>query len=317
MEVLLQETFLVGLFAASLRLMIPILYAALGEILVERAGVLNIGIEGEMLMGALAGFLGVYYFKSVWAGLAAAMIAGMILSLVLGYLCVTLRADQMVTGITINLLALGVTSFFFRVLFKQASQPPSIPPMPKLNIPILSDIPYLGPVLFQQTGLLYAAFALVAILWILLYRTGVGLKIRAVGEYPLAAETVGIHVIRTRYVCLMAGGALAGLGGAAISLGELNLFLENMTAGRGFIALAIVIFGKWDPVRAMAGAFLFGWADALQLRLQGVGFQIPFQFLLMLPYVLTIIILVGLVGRARPPASLAVPYEKEGTLSSP
>ena len=311
MEILLQETFLVGLFAASLRLMTPILYAALGEILVERAGVLNVGIEGGMLMGALGGFLGAFYFHSVWVGLAVAMAAGILLNWVLGYLCVSLGADQMVTGITLNILALGLTSFLFRLFFKGASQPPSVPPMARIHVPLLADIPFLGPVLFQQIALLYAALALVAVLWVLLYRTSVGLNLRVVGEHPLAAETVGIHVIRTRYTCLLIGGAMAGVGGAAISLGELSLFLENMTAGRGFIALAIVIFGRWDPWRALAGAFLFGWADALQLRLQGVGLDIPFQFLLIVPYVLTIVILVGLVGRSRPPAALAMPYEKE------
>lgn len=311
MDNILQQTFLIGLFAASLRLMTPVLFAALGEIISERAGILNIGVEGQMLMGALAGFLGAYFSGSLLVGVLIAALVGALFSIIVGILCIRLRADQMVVGITVNLLAFGLSSFVFRAVFRGVGQPPSIAPLPKLDLPFLKDIPFLGPILFQQNAFFYAAILLAFAVWVFLYKTGAGLKTRAVGEYPLAAEVAGISVIRTRFLCLLAGGAMAGIGGSAITVGELHLFMENVTAGRGFIALAIVIFGKWDPFKVMLGAFIFGWADAFQLRLQGIGLDIPYQFLLMVPYVLTIFVLIGVVGNTRPPASLGKPYFKE------
>ena len=308
---ILNQTFLIGVLAAGVRLATPILLAALGEVFAERAGVLKISIEGEMLMGALFGFLGAFYLKNIWLGFAIGMGVAALYSLVAGIFSISLRVDQVITGITLNILALGLTSFFYRFILGKSFIPPSVTALKVVEIPWLSDIPILGQILFQQNIIVYLTFFLLAPLTtILLFKTSFGLNLRAVGEYPLAADTVGIHVYRTRYICVVIGGLFSGLGGAFMTLAQLNMFTENLTAGRGFIALAAVIFGRWHPVGAMIATLVFGIADALQLRLQGLGVNVPYQFLLMLPYVLTIIALVGIVKRTNAPAALAVPYEK-------
>jgi len=308
---ILNQTFLIGVLAAGVRLATPILLAALGEVFAERAGVLKISIEGEMLMGALFAFLGTFYFKNIWLGFAIGMGVAALYSLIAGLFSITLKVDQVITGITLNILALGLTSFIYRFILGKSFIPPSITALETVRIPWLSEIPVLGPILFQQNVIVYLTFFLfVPLTTILLFKTSFGLNLRAVGEYPLAADTMGVHVYRTRYICVMIGGLFAGLGGAFMTLAQLNMFTENLTAGRGFIALAAVIFGRWHPVGAMVATLLFGIADALQLRLQGLGVNVPYQFLLMLPYVLTIVALVGVVKRTNAPAALAVPYEK-------
>lgn len=308
---ILSYSFLIGVLAAGVRLATPILLAALGEIFAERAGVLKISIEGEMLIGALAGFLGAFYLKSLWLGIFCAMAAAALYGLLAGVFSITFKLDQVITGITLNILALGLTSFLYRFILGQSFIPPSITALGVLKIPGLSQIPILGPILFQQNILVYFTFfILVPFSTFILFKTSFGLHLRAVGEYPLAADTVGIHVYATRYVCVMIGGLFSGLGGAFMTLAQLNMFTENLTAGRGFIAIAAVIFGRWHPVGTMIATLLFGIADALQLRLQGLGVNVPYQFLLMLPYILTILALVGVVKRTNAPNALAVPYEK-------
>ncbi|GAK57539.1 sugar ABC transporter, permease protein [Candidatus Vecturithrix granuli] len=308
---ILSYTFLIGVLAAGIRLATPVLLAALGEIFAERAGVLKISIEGEMLIGALAGFLGAFYGKSLWTGAFCAMGAAAIYGFIAGVFSITFKLDQVITGITLNILALGLTSFFYRFILGKSFIPPSITPLGVLKIPAFSQIPVLGPILFQQNILVYLTFfGLVPLSTLILFKTTFGLNLRAVGEYPLAADTVGIHVYATRYVCVIIGGLFSGLGGAFMTLAQLNMFTENLTAGRGFIAIAAVIFGRWHPAGAMIATLLFGVADALQLRLQGLGVNVPYQFLLMLPYILTILALVGVVKRTNAPAALAVPYEK-------
>jgi len=308
---LLTQTFLIGVLAAGIRLSTPILLAALGEIFSERAGVLKISIEGEMLIGALAGFLGAYYFKHVWIGLCFGMMAAMLYGMIAGFFSITLNVDQVITGITLNVLALGLTSFIYRLMLGQSFIPPSITPLAPLRIPGLSELPFVGQILFSQNVIVYLTFFLLTpVSAFVLFKTPFGLNLRAVGEYPFAAETVGIRVIATRYACVMIGGMFSGLGGACMTLAQLNMFTENLTAGRGFIALAAVIFGRWHPFGAMLATLLFGVADALQLRLQAIGVNVPYQFLLMLPYVLTILALVGVVRRTIPPSALAAPYEK-------
>ena len=311
MDTLVDVVFWVGLLAATLRLATPILLAALGEVLAERAGVLNIGLEGMMLMGALGGFLGSRATGSPWAGVACGVLAGMALALLFSALTVTLAVDQVVCGITVNLLALGVTGFVHRAIYGVRSLVPSATALGEWHVPLLSDVPFFGPVLFRQNALVYVALLLVAVCAVVLYRTTWGLRIRAVGEYPRAADSVGVDVLRVRHAALLACGALAGMGGAFLSLGQLNMFVEGMTAGRGFIALAVVIFARWHPVGVLGASLLFGLAEALQLRLQALGFQIPFQFLVMLPYVLTVVALVSVVGRSVQPAALTLPYVKE------
>ena len=308
---ILNYTFLIGVLAAGVRLATPILLAALGEVFAERAGVLKISIEGEMLIGALAGFLGAFYLKSLWSGIFCAMGAAAIYGLLAGVFSITFKLDQVITGITLNILALGLTSFLYRFILGKSFIPPSISPLGVLKIPGLSQIPVIGPILFQQNILVYLTFfVLVPLSTFILFKTTFGLNLRAVGEYPLAADTVGIHVYAIRYACVIIGGLFSGLGGAFMTLAQLNMFTENLTAGRGFIAIAAVIFGRWHPVGAMIATLLFGIADALQLRLQGLGVNVPYQFLLMLPYILTILALVGVVKRTNAPTALAVPYEK-------
>jgi ABC-type uncharacterized transport system permease subunit len=306
-----SQTFLIGVLAAGVRLATPILLAALGEVFAERAGVLKISIEGEMLIGALFGFLGAFYLNDIWLGIFIGMTVAAIYSLIAGVLSITLKVDQVITGITLNILALGLTSFVFRFILRKSLIPPSIKSLAVLKIPILFKIPIIGQIVFQQNIIVYMTFfVFVPVSTFILFKTTFGLNLRAVGEYPLAADTVGINVYGIRYVCVMIGGLFAGLGGAFMTLAQLNMFTENMTAGRGFIAVAAVIFGKWHPVGAMIATLLFGTADALQLRLQGLGVDVPSQFLLMLPYVLTIIALVGVVKRTNAPSALAVPYQK-------
>lgn len=311
---ILSQTFIVGVLAAGVRLATPILLAALGEVFAERSGILKISIEGEMLTGALFGFLGAFYLKNLWLGVLVGMGSAALFSLIAGIMSITLKVDQVITGITLNILALGLTGFVYRFILGKSMIPPSIRQLAVLRIPLLNKIPVFGHILhilFQQNIIVYLTFfVFVPASTFVLFKTTFGLNLRAVGEYPLAADTVGINVYGIRYVCVIIGGVFAGLGGAFMTLAQLNMFTENMTAGRGFIALAAVIFGKWHPVGAMIATLLFGTADALQLRLQGLGVQVPYQFLLMLPYLLTIIALVGVVKRTNAPSALAIPYKK-------
>lgn len=310
MDIFLTHFFWVGLLAASIRILAPILYAALGEIFVERSGVLNIGIEGMMLMGGFAGWYGTYLTGNPWVGsLIGVGVAGLT-GLILAYLCVSRGVDQIICGLALNIFCLGVTSLAYNRVVHALREPPKIRSFETLPIPYLSDIPYLGRILFQHVSLVYLALLLVPLTALLLGRTTWGLKIRAVGEHPRAADTAGVNVHLCRYLCTVGGALLAGLGGVALSVGQLSVFVENMTAGRGFIALAVVIFGKWNPYQVLGASFLFAFIDALQLRLQALGFKIPFQFLLMLPYLFTIVVLAGVVGKAAYPASTGIPYLK-------
>ena len=307
---LFTVTFLIALLTAGLRLGTPILLAALGEVFAERSGVLNIGVEGMMLIGALAGVLGSKFTGSPWAGLLLGMIAGILMSLIHAYVTITLRADQIVSGVAINILALGLSTFIFRGVFGITILPVTVKSFKPIKVPGLSEIPILGPVVFQQSALVYIALILVPLTWFILMKTPVGLKIRTVGEHPKAADTVGNSVTRIRYLCTAIGGLLAGVGGCFLSIGQLNFFADNMTAGRGFIALAAVIFGRWNPFGVLGASIIFGTADAIALRLQARGFDVPYEFLFMLPYVLTIIALAGLVGKTEYPKALGLPYRR-------
>jgi len=282
----------------------------MGGVLSERSGVLNIGLEGMMLTGALAGAMGSYFLGGPWMGALAALAVGAALGLVLAYLTVTLGANQIVTGVGINLFALGFTTFVERVAIRPAGIE-AVPSFAQLAAPELRAIPLLGPLLANLTPLVLVAIVIAPILAVFLYRTPWGLALRATGEVPRAADTAGISVFLVRYMAVAAGGALAGVGGAFLSLGQLNLFSENMTAGRGFIALAAVILGKWNPVGALAAAFLFGAAEALQLFVQSYGLGVPYQIPTMLPYVLALAVLAGFVSRAIPPAAEGIPYQQE------
>jgi ABC-type uncharacterized transport system permease subunit len=302
----------VSLFAGAVALAIPLVFGALGGVLGERAGVVNIAIEGQLLFGAFAAAVTASLTGSPWAGLVAAMVAGALIALILGLFAITYFVDQVIVGVVLNVLVVGMTNFLFRqVLTPNADTMNSPDRLRAVPIPILGDIPLIGPILFRQTALVYVLYAVVALVAYSLYRTRWGLRVRAVGEHPKAADTVGIKVNRTRYRTILLAGAIAGLGGAYFSLVSVAGFNREMTGGAGYIALAAVIFGKWDPIRATLAALLFGFASNLQGVLSAIGSPVPTQFMLMLPYLVTIFAVAGLVGRSRPPAADGVPYRKQ------
>lgn len=311
MSGMLEGAFIAGLMGAMMRMATPIIFATLGEILAERAGVLNLGIEGIMLMGAMTGFLITFVSGSLWVGVFAAALVGMILGLLMAYLSVHLGLSQHVSGLGITLFAMGLAMFIYRLRFGSPTVPPTVEPFKQIAIPLLSGIPVLGPGLFTQYSLTYVAWLLVPVLSIVLYRTKMGLKIRTVGENPLAADTIGVNVNLTRTLCLVFGGALMGIGGAFLTLAHQNMFLIDVIGGRGWVAIAMVIFGNWDPLKGTIGALIFGFLDGLQLRLQGLGFDISFHIFLMIPYLLTIIALIGVSRKAAIPAGLLKPYRRE------
>lgn len=311
MEQVLTLTFITGLLAAMMRMATPIIFGTLGEILSERAGVLNLGIEGIMLMGAMTGFLTTLSTGSLWLGVAAAALIGALLALFMAFLAVYLGLSQHVSGLGITLFSTGLAMFIYRLSVGSPVNPPTVRPFTQMAIPFLSELPVVGPAFFTQYTLVYWAFLLIPALWILLYRTTWGLAIRTVGENPLAADTVGINGNLVRTLCLAAGGALMGIGGAFLTLAHQNMFLIDVVGGRGWISIAMVIFGNWDPVRGAAGALIFGFLDALQLRLQGLGFNIPFHLFLLIPYLMTVVALVSVSRRAAAPAGLLKPYRRE------
>mgnify|MGYP005845804841 CR=1 FL=1 len=305
-----MELFILGFLLAAIRSASILLLASLGEVVAERSGVINIGLEGMMLAGALGGFLGSYYGGSPWIGVLVAIGVGALFGLIHAFMSVTLGVDQIVTGLALNLASLGATGFILKLTFGRVTVPPQAASFPFIKVPLLSKLPYLGPLLFSHTPLIYLALILVPLLWFVLFKTSAGLKLRAVGEHPLTADARGVNVFLVRYIGTIFGGAMAGLAGVQLSLGELSVFTENMTAGRGFIALASVILGKWNPFGVLGATLLFGAADVAQLRLQAIGLNVPQYFLLMVPYVITILVLAGAVGRANPPMALGVPYMK-------
>jgi len=294
-----------------MRMATPIIFATLGEILAERSGVLNLGIEGIMLMGAVTGFLVSISSGSLWFGVLMAALVGMALGLLMAFLSVHLGLSQHVSGLGITLFAAGLAMFIYRLHFGSPTVPPTVKPFQQVAIPWLSEIPVIGPGLFKQYTLTYIAWLLVPALSILLYKTNVGLKIRTVGENPIVADTVGVNVTLTRTLCLVVGGALMGVGGAFLTLAHQNMFLIDVIGGRGWVAIAMVIFGNWDPVKGTLGALIFGCLDGLQLRLQGLGFKLSFHVFLMIPYLLTIVALVSVSRKASVPASLLKPYRRE------
>lgn len=312
MESIFSQVFLVTLLAAGVRMAIPILLPAIGEIFAERSGILNINLEGQMLMGAFFSFLVGYYTHHLLLSLLAGAAAGVLTAMLMALCCNLWHCNHVVIGITLNMFALGTTSFWYRVAFGVTTSPPKADVNSgTLNIPFLSEIPILGEILFQQSFLFYLSVIIVAAAFFVLRKTQFGLQIKSSGEYPRAAETMGVNVNRMRYLSMLICGALAGMGGSFLSLISLNRFVDNITASRGFIALAIVIFGKWDPWRVFLASILFGTTDALQLRLQAVGVDVPYQLLTMLPYLLTILVMIVTAKRSHTPEALGANYERE------
>ncbi len=303
-----MDTFLIGLVAATLRVATPLIFGTLGELFCERAGVLNLGIEGTMFFGAFVGFVVASATGSLWVGVVAAMAAGILAGLLMAMLAVRLGVNQHVSGLGITLLLTGLSLFGFRLVFGEPRVPPSITPLPILAP--FGDVPILGPIT-QQYALTYVALLLVPVVWWVLYRSRFGLNMRAVGENPEAADAAGVSVFRTRYLALALGGALMGLAGAFLSLAQLGAFTYGIIAGRGWVCIALIIFGNWEPVKVLLGALLFGGVSALQLRLQMTGLKLPYEIFLALPYIVTIIALT-LAGRnASYPAALLKPYRRE------
>ncbi len=299
-----------ALLAAMLRFATPLAFAAMGGIFSERSGVVNIGLEGMMLSGAFFGILAADKLGSWVLGLLAAALVGGLMALIHAFFAIHLRADQIVGGFAINVLALGLTGYLFIDIYGGEGTPPNVDRIPNIRLGFLQDWYFIGPILGQLNLMIWLALATILLTWIVLFKTPVGLRIRAVGEHPRAAETVGISVYATRYAAVTLSGVLAALGGAYISIGFVNSFNQNMTAGRGYIALAAVIFGSWRPFGALAAALLFGFSSAVAQRLPAFSESLAVLFQA-LPYVLVLIVVAGLIGRSRPPASIGVPYVKE------
>ncbi|KUK13967.1 MAG: ABC transporter permease [Synergistetes bacterium] len=300
-----------AIFTAAIRAGTPLLYATLGEIFAERSGVLNLGLEGLMLVGALAGFVGSYVTSSVWFGVLLALLVGGMLAFLYAFLTVTLRVNQVVAGLALTMLGMGLSGYYGQSFIGKTA--PQFSPVP---VPLLSKIPFVGDVLFYHDPLVYLAYILVPLSWFYIFKTRFGMNLRAVGEDPKAADAVGINVFKTRYIYVTFGGMLTSLGGAYLSLAYTSMWIENMSAGRGWIAVALVIFSAWDPLRALLASYLFGGVASLQLRIQAMGSAISPHLLMMLPYALTIAVLSfisseGVRRRIGAPVALMKPYSRE------
>lgn len=311
LEDLFQASILISVAAATIRIATPLLLAALGELVAERSGVYNMGLEGMMLMGAFTGYLAAYESGSLWVGVAAAGFTGALMALVFAILVITLKVEQIVTGLAINLLGAGLSTYWLRSAFAGDAQTPTIPFFANVPIPFLSDIPVLGPILFDQKLLTYLAFLLVPVLWFFLFRTRYGLIVRCAGDNPKALDVKGVKVAPIQYAAVVFGGLMAGLGGAFLSVGSAARFVPDMTNGRGWLAIIIVIAGLWRPYSILAATLVFSFLDALQLQIQGVGIAIPYQLMLMMPYIAAIVALMVRRSRASAPSMLGVPYSRE------
>ncbi len=302
----------IGFFAALIRIATPLIFATLGELYSERSGVLNLGIEGIMLLGAMMGFTAAYFTGSLWLGVLVALAVGALAGLLMAFLTVVLGVSQHVSGIGLTLLATGLAFYLYRLIFGQPASPPNIVPFRPVPIPFLSDIPLIGPVLFAQAPLTYIALVAVPVTAWLLYRTPWGLDLRTVGENPRAADAAGVSVWGMRTQALVIGGALMGVAGAYLTISQFNAFTFGVISGRGWVAIALVVFGLWSPWRCAAGALLFAALEALQLRLQAHNvLHLPYQVFLMLPFVMTIVAMALVSRNARAPAALLGPFRKE------
>jgi ABC-type uncharacterized transport system permease subunit len=313
MGVVLDAAAISGLIASMLELSVPMAFAALGEVISERGGVINLGTEGVMLVGAISAFSVTFFMRSTLLGVVLGAFFGALIGLLMAFISISLKQDQILSGLGIYFLGLGLSGFVYEALFSQIGSTIRIEGFPKLPIPLLSSIPVLGNSLFSQDIIEYMAFVALIIVILVIGKTTFGLNLRAVGENPSAADTLGVNVVKVRYIAVIAGAALAGIGGAYLAISSHAFQAENITAGRGFIAVAMVYFGKWRPARAFFGTFLFGAAYLLGSFFQVVGSIIPYYFLLMVPYALTLTILVAIARGARQPSALGVPYTRESS----
>ncbi len=306
-----QETILISVFAATIRIATPLLFAALGELITERAGILNLGVEGTMLMAAFAAFVGAYATGSAVAGVLVAMLAGAMMSFLMVFMAATLKVEQVVTGLALNLLAAGMSLYLYKAFFAgDGTTFPTVDVMQTVPIPLLSDIPWIGPIFFTQKILTYLAFLMVPAVWFFLYRTKYGLEIRCLGENPKVIDTKGMSVTLRQYGAVIMGGMLIGLGGAFVTIGSVARFVPEITNGRGWLALVIVIAANWRPMGILVATLVFAFLDAFQLQSQGIGVDLPYQIFLALPYVMAIVLMIfkSRLGKSEEPARLAVPY---------
>lgn len=315
-------TFFIALVSAGIRLALPVLVAVLGEIVTESSGVMNLGLEGVMAFGGVMGYLTTMTLQrgaliehpqtAIWLGLLMGIFAGVLMGLLMGWLCVSLQADQTVCGVTLVLFGVGLSNYLYRQEVNSLAE--SLTQLPVYKVPLLHNIPVIGPILFEQNLIFYLVMLLVVLCWFFLFKTTWGLNIRAVGENPAAAETSGLNIVRIRYSATIIGCAMTGLGGAILTIVQLGLFRENIIAGKGWVAVALVIFSRWQPKYALLGAMMFGLADSVQYRIQAIASvssaaaSIPYEFLLMLPYLLTIGVLLFRNGTGDSPLTLGRPY---------
>jgi simple sugar transport system permease protein len=304
---LLSEAAIIGILTSMVRLAMPYLYAAIGESFAQSSGVVDLGVEGIMLVGAFVGYYVALTTGDLWMGMALAALAGLLMGLLMSAISVSLRAEQGISGIGLYILGLGLSSLLFKVLVGGVKTISGFQPV---DLPWLSDIPIVGPILFRQSAPVYIAFALVPLAWWILDKTTWGLRIKAVGQSPAAADSLGVSVDRVRYASVCLGAALAGVAGASVSLALVNLYQDNLTAGMGFIAVALVYFGGWRPLGVLGGALLFSFVNALQLWLQVLGVAIASDLAVMMPYILTIVVLAVMTNRARMPAALNKPFQR-------
>jgi len=310
---LLKSIFDVALLVTTLRASVPLILGAMGELVAERSGVLNMGIEGMMLVGACLAALGSYFSGSPWVGLLAAAVAGVIMALIHSYICITWQGDQGISGLALILFSVGFTGFLLQILFHHGGDTPSVNTLPALHLNFLKSIPILDKTLNNQPILVYVSLILPFVLYFFLYHTPWGSWIIAAGENPKALAVVGVDPVVVRYLSVAFAGMMAGVAGAYLSIAQMSLFTENMTAGRGFMALSATIFGRWKPFGVFLAALFFGFTDALQLTLQIVipDKQVPREIFMSLPYLLTIAVLAGFMAKAIAPASLSLPYKRE------
>ena len=299
-----------SVFAAMLRMATPLILGGLGSTFSERSGILNLGIEGVMLMSAFAAAMTSLFTGSAWLGVLGGMLLGGFVGLFHAFLCIRFRANQTVVGMGINIFAMGITPMLLQAYWGNPGSTPSVPGLPAISIPLLKDIPVVGAIFGTHSPLTYLALILVPVSWFVLFRTKFGLRVRSIGEHPRAADTLGVNVYRMQYFSVVICGLLAGLGGAYLSLCQVSMFVKGMTSGRGYMAMAAMIFGKWNPVGVLLASLLFGFADGLQMSIQAAGWNIPSDILLCLPYILTILALAGFVGKSEGPKQVGKPYIK-------
>ena len=306
---LFTTTVLIGIISSGIRLATPYLFAGIGEMFSQRSGVLNLGVEGQMLLGAFAAYYVVLKTGNLFFGILAAIGVGALMGLAMAFVTIHLKATQGIAGIGFYLFGMGMSNLLFQKLIGMVE---NINGFPSNKIPLLGDIPVIGEIFFQQNLLVYLAFLLVPVAWFILNKTTIGLKIRAVGENPEAADSLGVSVVGVRYFTVIMGGILSSIAGASLSVGLLNVFQQNMTAGQGFIAVALVYFGAWKPFGVLTGALLFSLVNALQLWIQVLGIPIPSEFAVMMPYILTIVVLALSLSKGKGPSALTKAFEREG-----